>query len=159
MKDERRATKRRGIIEIIVCFLSLSLFLSLASFFSTFRASTCKRNVNGDENNRSLVRDITKRRRSCFSFLSFLFFFFFFLSANKSFFTIGPSRGLRNCRLRLCGYCRECAFVAQETRQGYWNSSHPPKRRIGKIFCRGRTVSAWIEEKEKNLALSPSVFF
>ena len=69
--------------------------------------TTCKRKRERDENNRSLVRDITKRRS---------FFFFFFYRRMKVSLRSIPA-GACEIADSLCGYYRKCAFVAQDTRQ------------------------------------------
>lgn len=116
-----------------------------------------------------MKRDWRWRKQSLYSLSSFYSFFFFsleetgreiietslslflslYISTNKSFFTIGPSRDPRNCRL--------CLRLLSEIRlrgAGHWKerilkfnqtSPHPHPDEIGKIFCRDPTVN-----REKN---------
>ena len=98
-----------------------------------------KRRAKGNANETRIIE-------ASFAILrSVVLFFFFFLSANESFFTIDPSRGLRNCRLPLRLLSEMRVRGAGHEAKDTEIQATSPNRRIGKIFCRGRTVSAWIE--------------
>lgn len=133
-----------------------------------------------------MKRDWRWRKQSLYSLSSFYSFFFFsleetgreiietslslflslYISTNKSFFTIGPSRDPRNCRL--------CLRLLSEIRlrgAGHWKerilkfnqtSPHPHPDEIGKIFCRDPTVNREKNSSETRIKIidgSSSSFF